>query len=175
MIQTDIRKLVAYGVRTGLVPEEDVTFTANRLLELFGLDEPGEPGEKAEESEARAAGCLNAQDGGAARLAGELEEILNRMCDYGCENGLIVEDSVVYRDLFDTKIMSMLMPRPSEVIRKFRELYETESPRAATDYYYKLSQDSDYIRRYRIAKDMKWVAPTRYGDLDIPLHLLVPI
>ena len=154
MIQTDIRKLVAYGVRTGLVPEEDITFTANRLLELFGLDEPGEPGEKAEESEARAAGCLNAQDGGAARLAGELEEILNRMCDYGCENGLIVEDSVVYRDLFDTKIMSMLMPRPSEVIRKFRELYETESPRAATDYYYKLSQDSDYIRRYRIAKDM---------------------
>ncbi|MCI8542326.1 MAG: UDP-glucose--hexose-1-phosphate uridylyltransferase [Lachnospiraceae bacterium] len=174
MIQTDIRKLVAYGVRTGLVPEEDITFTANRLLELFGLDEPGEPGEKAEESEARAAGCLNAQDGGAARLAGELEEILNRMCDYGCENGLIVEDSVVYRDLFDTKIMSMLMPRPSEVIRKFRELYETESPRAATDYYYKLSQDSDYIRRYRIAKDMKWVAPTRYGDLDITINLSKP-
>jgi UDPglucose--hexose-1-phosphate uridylyltransferase len=166
-IESDIRKLVSYGIRTGLVPKEDEIFTINRLLELFGLDELTDPGEDGR--------CSAASQGeAAANQAGELEEILNRMCDYAYENGLIAEDGVVYRDLFDTKIMSMLMPRPSEVIRRFRELYENESPRAATDYYYKISQDSDYIRRYRIARDMKWIAPTRYGDLDITINLSKP-
>ena len=128
MIQTDIRKLVSYGVQTGLVPEEDVIFTTNRLLELFGLDELEEPSEDVSMEEEA------------------LEEVLHSMCDYAVSKGL-TEDSIVYRDLFDTKIMSMLMPRPSEVIRKFRDLYDTVSPEAATDYYYKLSKDSDYIRR----------------------------
>ena len=155
MIQTDIRKLVSYGVQTGLVPEEDVIFTANRLLELFGLDELEETPENITMSE----------EG--------LEEVLRSMCDYAVAQGMI-EDSIVYRDLFDTKIMSMLMPRPSEVIRKFQEVYEKVSPEAATDYYYKLSKDSDYIRRYRICKDMKWVASTKYGDLDITINLSKP-
>ena len=154
-IQSDIRKLVQYGVITGLVPEEDVIFTTNRLLELFGLEDLEETDEQVSMKE------------------NELEAVLKSMCDYACETGLIAEDSIVYRDLFDTKIMSMLMPRPSEVIRKFRELYE-ESPEAATDYYYKLSQDSDYIRRYRVCKDMKWIAPTKYGDLDITINLSKP-
>ena len=126
MIQDDIRKLVRYGVRTGLVPEEDVIFTTNRLLELFELSELEEETCSPEE---------------------DLEQILGRMLDYAYEQGLIKENSVVYRDLFDTKIMGMLMPRPSEVIRKFREYYK-EDPKKATDYYYKLSCDSDYIRRY---------------------------
>ncbi len=166
-IESDIRKLVSYGIRTGLVPKEDEIFTINRLLELFGLDELTDPGEDGR--------CSAASQGEAvANQAGELEEVLNRMCDYAYENGLIAEDGVVYRDLFDTKIMGLLMPRPSEVIRRFRELYENESPRAATDYYYKISQDSDYIRRYRIARDMKWIAPTRYGDLDITINLSKP-
>lgn len=155
MIQTDIRKLVSYGVQTGLVPEEDVIFTTNRLLELFGLDELEEPSEDVSMEEEA------------------LEEVLHSMCDYAVSKGL-TEDSIVYRDLFDTKIMSMLMPRPSEVIRKFRDLYDTVSPEAATDYYYKLSKDSDYIRRYRICKDMKWVVPTQYGDLDITINLSKP-
>lgn len=154
-IQSDIRRLVRYGVLTGLVPEEDVIFTTNRLLELFGLEEM-------EDAETEVSMQVE-----------ELEEVLKSMCGYACEKGLIAEDSVVYRDLFDTKVMSMLMPRPSEVIRKFWELYQ-ESPQAATDYYYKLSQDSDYIRRYRICKDMKWVAPTKYGDLDITINLSKP-
>ena len=158
MIQADIRKLVSYGVQTGLVPMEDVVFTTNRLLELFGLDETEEPLEPETEE-------VKTED---------LEAVLSRMCDYAYENGLIAENGVVYRDLFDTKVMSLLMPRPSEVIRRFRELYETESPRAATDYYYKLSRDSDYIRRYRIAKDRKWIAPTKYGDLDITINLSKP-
>ena len=155
-IQSDIRKLVAYGTQTGLVPREDVIFTTNRLLELFGLDELGDVDEAFSMEE------------------GELEEVLNSMCDYAYEKGMLAENTVTYRDLFDTKIMSMLMPRPSEVIREFYRLYEQESPEAATDYYYKLSCDSDYIRRYRICKDMKWVAPTKYGDLDITINLSKP-
>lgn len=156
MIDTYIRKLVLYGVITGLVPEEDVIYTTNRLLELFGLDE------------------LEDTDTNVTMEVDELEEVLGGMLDYACEKGLIEENSVVYRDLFDTKIMSLLMPRPSEVICKFHDLYEEESPEAATDYYYKLSRDSDYIRRYRVCKDMKWVAPTQYGDLDITINLSKP-
>ena len=156
MIQNDIRKLVAYGVQTGLVPKEDVIFTTNKLLELFKLDEPEESGEEI------------------TMQTEELEAVLDRMMDYAYEQGIMTENSIVYRDLFDTKIMSLLMPRPSEVIGKFRELYEKESPQAATDYYYKLSCDSDYIRRYRICKDMKWITSTKYGDLDVTINLSKP-
>ena len=185
-ICADIRWLVQYGVNTGLVPEEDVIFTSNRLLELFGLEEPEEAadtqepegaderaGTVSEETAGEAAGAVSTETAGKNAGADGLEAVLGRMCDYACGKGLIEEDSVVYRDLFDTKIMGLLMPRPSEVIRRFRELYE-ESPEAATDYYYKLSQDSDYIRRYRVCKDMKWVAPTKYGDLDITVNLSKP-
>lgn len=155
-IEADIRKLVSYGIKTGLVPEEDRIFTVNKLLELFGLEELEDAEQVPEMAE------------------GELEEVLNSMCDYAYDRGLLAENTVTYRDLFDTRIMSMLMPRPREVIRRFRELYEQESPEAATDYYYKLSQDSDYIRRYRVCKDMKWIANTKYGDLDITINLSKP-
>ena len=155
-IQTDIRKLVAYGVSAGLVPTEDIVFTTNRLLELFGLDE------------------LEDSDSSVTMDVSELEEVLGRMCDYAYEKGLMAENTVTYRDLFDTKIMSMLMPRPSEVIHKFWELYEKESPEAATDYYYSLSCDSNYIRRYRVSRDKKWIAPTKYSDLDITINLSKP-
>ncbi len=154
MIQDDIRQLVAYGMETGLVHREDEIYTANRLLELFELDELEEPSGEV-------------QDGS------DLQSILGRMLDYAYEKGILKENSVVYRDLFDTKIMNMLMPRPSEVIKTFWEYYQ-ESPKKATDFYYKLSRDSDYIRRYRIAKDVKWVAATEYGDLDITINLSKP-
>ncbi len=163
-IQSDIRKLISYGVGTGLVPREDVVYTTNRLLELFGLEELQDEEQGGQQDE----------QGTTAMEAEELEEVLNCMCSYAYEKGILKEDSVTYRDLFDTKIMGMLMPRPSEVIRRFHELYETESPEAATDYYYRLSQDSDYIRRYRIRRDMKWIAPTKYGDLDITINLSKP-
>jgi len=156
MIDTYIRKLVLYGVKTGLVPQEDIIYTTNRLLELFELDE------------------LDENDTDVTMEVDELEDVLGGMLDYAYEKGLIEENSVVYRDLFDTKIMSLLMPRPGEVIRKFYDLYENVSPEAATDYYYKLSRDSDYIRRYRVCRDMKWVAPTQYGDLDITINLSKP-
>ena len=159
-IYGNIKALVKYGLETGLVEKEDEIFTVNRLLELFELD-------GMEEDAADAPETAKSEDGGM------LEKILGEMMDYAHEAGLMPEYDITHRDLFDTKIMSMLMPRPSEVIRKFHELYEI-SPREATDYFYKLSQDSDYIRRYRIVKDQKWIASTKYGDLDITINLSKP-
>ena len=102
-----------------------------------------------------------------------LEDILTEMLDYAYENGITKENSIVYRDLFDTKIMSLLVPRPSEVISKFNELYKNDK-KAATDYFYTLSCDSNYIRRYRIKKDLKWTTDTEYGTLDITINLSKP-
>lgn len=160
-IGQDIKKLTAYGLETGLIEKEDKIYTINRLLELFELDELEDEGEEI------------SMEGEISMGAEELEETLGRMMDYAVEKGIMKEDGIVYRDLFDTKIMSMLVPRPSEVIRRFRLLY-AESPEKATDFYYKFSQDTDYIRRYRIKKDQKWTADTQYGELDITINLSKP-
>ena len=148
-----IRNLVQYGVNTGLLQESDRIYATNQILEVLGLDEYEEPQ-------------------GACREI-SLEETLDALLDYAHETGVLKEDGVVYRDLFDTKLMNCLMPRPSEVIGQFWKLYE-ESPEAATNYYYKLSQDSNYIRRYRVSKDMKWKTDTKYGELDITVNLSKP-
>lgn len=163
MIQHEIAKLVQYGLATGLIEKADAIYTANRLLELLGLDT------LEEEAEAQIRD-FDAADGA---IVGELEQILGAICDYACQQGLIAENTVAYRDLFDTKVMGLLTDRPGNVIRKFRRLY-AESPEKATDDYYKFSQDTDYIRRYRIARDRKWVARTEYGDLDITINLSKP-
>jgi UDPglucose--hexose-1-phosphate uridylyltransferase len=152
MIFNSIKKLVTYGLETGLITEEDRIFTTNELLELLNLDEYEEPEETYTDV--------------------ELESTLAEILDYACENGLL-EDSIVYRDLFDTRIMGLLTPRPHEVIRTFQELY-AKSPKEATNAYYKFSQDTDYIRRYRIARDRKWVTSTPYGELDITINLSKP-
>ena len=154
-IGQDIKKLTAYGMQTGLIEKEDKIYTINRLLELFELDE------------------LENEDEEVSMETEELEETLGRMMDYAVEKGIMKEDGIVYRDLFDTKIMSMLVSRPSEVIRRFWDFYG-ESPEKATDFYYKFSQDTDYIRRYRISKDQKWTADTKYGELDITINLSKP-
>ena len=185
MIQNAIRRLVQYGLQTGLVEKEDEIYTTNRLIELFGLDSPEAQGEQAGGAAQSQTKTADEACHGHACTAGEtsrtqvdetgnLEGILKEMLDYAAEKGMLAADSVVYRDLFDTKIMGLLMPRPSEVIRKFYDLYKEVSPEAATDYYYDLSRNSDYIRRYRIARDKKWVTPTEYGDLDITINLSKP-
>lgn len=167
MIQKNIRKLVQYGVQTGLVPAEDIIFTTNRLLELFKLDDITE--EALECSAEELSFSDEELENGCA-----LEALLGEMLDYAYEAGLMEENTVGYRDLFDTKIMSMLMPRPSEVVCQFNDIYEKKGAEAATDFYYALSRNSDYIRRYRVSKDMKWIAPTEYGDLDITINLSKP-
>jgi UDPglucose--hexose-1-phosphate uridylyltransferase len=151
MINLKITQLVNYGIKTGLVEEEDRIYITNQLLEALSLTDYIQPNEAPE---------------------AELEDILKDILDYAAEKGLI-ENSVVYRDLFDTKLMGILTPRPSYVRATFNALYK-EDPIKATDWYYKFSCDTDYIRRYRVKKDMKWVAKTEYGDLDITVNLSKP-
>lgn len=152
MLSESIKKLVEYGIRTGLTPECERIYTTNLLLELFHEDDY-------EDVECDMSEIV-------------LEEILAELLDEACARG-IIENSIGYRDLFDTKIMNCLMPRPAQVQDTFRRKYE-ESPEAATDYFYKLSQDSDYIRRYRVKKDMKWKVDSPYGEIDITINLSKP-
>lgn len=154
MIYEAIKKLVQYGLNTGLIEETDRFYALNQILDVMMMDEYEE------------------QPGQWDHI--DLEAVLKELLDYACQAGIIEEDSVTYRDLFDTKLMNCLMPRPGEVEKTFWDLYQSQSPQAATGYYYKLSQDSDYIRRYRIKKDMRWVTPTQYGDLDITVNLSKP-
>ncbi|MCI7813834.1 MAG: UDP-glucose--hexose-1-phosphate uridylyltransferase [Lachnospiraceae bacterium] len=153
MLYENIEKLIQYGLKTGLITEDDISYSTNLLLDLFQQDDFEKPEVDTENL--------------------DLEEILKNLLDYAYENGILKENSVVYRDLFDTRIMNCLMPRPSQVIGKFHELYE-KSPKEATDYFYKLSQDSDYIRRYRIKKDQKWSTDSPYGKIDITINLSKP-
>lgn len=152
MLNKNIRDLVEYGLRTGLVPACERNYTINLLLDLFREDEYTEPAE--------------------APVCEELEQILKDLLDEAVQRG-IIEDSIGCRDLFDTKIMNCLMPRPAQVQETFWKKYE-ESPEAATDYFYQLSQNSDYIRRYRIKKDRKWTVDSPYGTIDITINLSKP-
>lgn len=165
MVQERILELTEYGLATGLIEPQDRIFTINRLLELFGMEE-------LEDEVAEA----YAQRAPMTRESAEeaLEGILAEMLDYAAERQLFPEDTITYRDLFDTKIMSMLMPRPGEVVRNFERIKQQEGAEAATDYFYRLSRDSDYIRRYRIKKDVKWTADTEFGTLDITINLSKP-
>ena len=150
-IETYIDSLVSYAMYCGLAQPEDHQVLVNRLLDLLRKDDY-EP-------------CDEPQ-------SEDLEEILAGILDYACEKGLC-EDNITARDIFDTRIMGALTPMPREIIRNFREKY-AEDPVAATDYYYKLSCDTDYIRRYRIAKDMRWKYRSEYGEMDITINLSKP-
>ena len=165
MIQERILELTEYGLVTGLVEKADEAYTINRLLELFEVDD-------IEDSvfEAHAAKERMTQETAEAAL----EDILEDMMSYAYEQGIMKENSIVYKDLFDTKIMGCLVARPSEIRAEFQDLYTNDSPQAATDYFYKLSCDSNYIRRQRIKKDQKWTADTEFGTLDITINLSKP-
>lgn len=155
-INERICQLMIYAREAGLIREEDCIYTVNRVLEVLELDD-------FEEVNVSTEGIY--PDG--------LEEILKDLVDDAIARGVLEDDSIVSRDLFDTKIMGCLVARPSEIIKQFKALY-ARSPEAATAYYYRFSQDTDYIRRYRIKKDMKWITATDYGDLDITINLSKP-
>ena len=150
-IETYIDSLVSYAMNAGLAEPCDHQILTNRLLELLQKDDYIPADEPQSE---------------------DLEEILAGLLDYACEKG-ICEDNITARDLFDTKIMGVLTPMPREVIATFQEKYG-KSPEAATDWYYKFSCDTDYIRRYRIAKDMRWKYQSPYGVMDITINLSKP-
>ena len=152
-LMKSIKQLTDYAVNKRLIGEEDRVYITNSLISVFGISEYVEP-------------TVN---------VGEppLEVILSELCDIAFEKGLIESNTVVYRDLFDTKIMGVVTPRPSEVIHNFTSLYSI-SPKAATDYFYNLSKNSDYIRSYRVTKDLKWKYTGNYGELDITVNLSKP-
>ncbi len=153
MIDEAVSKLAAYALRTGLIAECEYTWAVNTILDALKLDSYTDPG----------------KDWGEIDLAAVLDELL----DDAYARGVLTENSVVYRDLFDTELMGRLTPRPAQVIEKFQALYR-ESPQAATDWYYQFSQDTNYIRRDRIARDMQWKAETEYGEMDITINLSKP-
>ena len=150
-IETYIDSLVSYAMNNGLAEPVDHQVLTNRLLDLLRKDDYEPSGEPQSE---------------------DLEEILAGILDYAVEKGLC-DDGITARDIFDTRIMGAVTPMPREIIRTFREKYAV-SPVAATDWYYKLSCDTDYIRRYRIAKDMRWKYACDYGELDITINLSKP-
>ena len=146
-----ISELVSYGMLNGLITEDDKVYVINRLLELFDKkdfvwsDEQVRP----------------------------IHLILEDMMNYAIEQGIMEDDTITAKDLFDTKIMGLITPMPSQVREKFQRLY-AESPKLATDYYYRFSQDTNYIRRDRIEKDEKWTTDTEYGQIDITINLSKP-
>ena len=151
MIERYLDSLVEYAVRTGLAQEADRRVLTNRLLDILRLDDYTPSREP---------------------LMEELEPILSGILDFACERGLC-ENNVTARDLYDTRLMGALTPLPHEVIAEFDRRYAV-SPREATDWYYRFSGDTDYIRRYRVARDIRWIYPSEYGDMDITINLSKP-
>ena len=151
-----IQALIAYALDRGLIAPEEEHWAVNALLDALGADSYTPPD-------------TPVPAGAEVTLA----PVLDALLDDAHARGVLAEDSVVYRDLFDTRLMGALTPRPAQVIARFRALYR-ESPEQATDWYYQFSQDTNYIRRDRIAKDVQWKAPTPYGELDITINLSKP-
>lgn len=153
MINTYITEIVNYGIKNGLIDELDRVYSVNKLIELMGLDEYSEPESVPEER--------------------DLNLILEDMLNWAFEHGVMESDTIAQKDLFDTKIMGAVTPPPSVVISKFNALL-SESSKDATDWYYEFSKATNYIRTDRIAKDVKWVAPTEFGNIDITINLSKP-
>ena len=153
MVDEAISKLAEYALRTGLIQPCERTWAINTILDVLKRDSWTDPG--------REVGDI------------DLAAVLGELTDDAYGRGVLTENSVVYRDLFDSELMGRLTPRPAQVIEKFQALYR-ESPRAATDWYYAFSQDTNYIRRDRIAKDVQWKTDTEYGALDITINLSKP-
>ncbi len=149
-----IKELITYGRNNGLIDEADTVYTTNKLLEFFKVDEYTDVASNPEDTRS-------------------LQLILDDMIEYALQSGLMDNDTITYRDLFDTAVMGLITPAPSIVRAEFDRLYR-QSPKAATDYYYKFSKATNYIRTDRIAKDEKWITSTEFGDLDITINLSKP-
>ncbi|HZG76337.1 MAG TPA: galactose-1-phosphate uridylyltransferase, partial [Paenibacillus sp.] len=151
----EVERLLQYALRKRLIEPLDVAYSRNALLELLRLPEPfgGPAPEEALDSPV---------------------EVLERLLDYAAEAGILEENTLTHRDLFDTRLMGCLMPRPSEVAREFRGIAAGEGVQAATDRFYALSIDSAYIRMDRIARNLYWRTPTDFGELEITVNLSKP-
>ncbi len=153
-IDENIEKLASYAIEKNLISPFEYNYSINLLLDVLNLD--------------------SYQKTNTLYHDVNLEETLKEILDYAYEKGLIKENSVVYRDLFDTKVMNCFTPRPYEVVETFANLYNERGPKAATDWFYQFSKDTDYIRDYRVKKDLRWKTKTKYGMLDISINLSKP-
>ena len=144
---------MTYALRTGLISQYDTTWAVNAILEVLKLDSYADPS--------------------VDWVDIDLSAVLDELTDDAYARGVLVENSIAHRDLFKTALMGRLTPRPAQVIEKFQALC-WEDPQKGIDWYYKFSQDTNYIRRDRIAKDVQWKVPTEYGDLDIAIDLSTP-
>ena len=149
-----ITALVNYALEKELIEQEEKVWAVNRILEVMQAD------------------SFSWEESAKGKEAG-LTEILDTLIDDAYERGVLEENSVVYRDLFDTKLMGSLTPRPVQVMKKFQQLQE-ESSQRATDWYYQFSQDTNYIRKDRVAKDIRWKTVTEYGEIDISINQSKP-
>ena len=147
-----VLKLVDHALTSGLIVECEKTWAVNTVLDVIRAD---------------ALPDIQVPD------HAELSQALDALCDWAFEHGALAENSVVYRDLFDTEIMGRLTPRPAQVIAEFKARY-AQSPKQATDWYYQFCLNTNYIRRDRVRRDMKWKTATEYGDLDITINLSKP-
>ena len=161
MVDNAVAKLVAYAIQTDLIWPYEKDWAVNTILDALKLDSYTDPGEEFW------------WESNIYSQKIELAPVLEALLDDAYARGVLAENSVVYRDLLDTELMGRLTPRPSEVRDLFQRNYERD-PKMATDWYYKFSQDTNYIRRDRIAKDIQWKAPTPYGELDITINLSKP-
>lgn len=152
-----VSRLVDYAIQRGLIEEEDRVWAQNQVLEVLRIDSFTLP----KQSDSRDVGDE------------ELPEILDALLDDAAQRGILEQNSVVFRDLLDTAVMGRLTPLPREVRARFAQL-RAGDPASATDWFYRLSQDTNYIRRDRMARDRRWVAETKYGDLDITINLAKP-
>ena len=150
-----IEKLIQYGLNKNLISSWDTLIVRNQLLDMFNLNKP----------------CEKHIDPGNDQ---SIKDILDPLVDYAYKEGIIEKNTVTYRDLFDTKIMNKLMPRQSEVSNKFWELEDKEDIKSATNWFYNLSWNSNYIRADRINKNEKWSHETEYGELEITINLSKP-
>ncbi|MEW9096849.1 MAG: UDP-glucose--hexose-1-phosphate uridylyltransferase [Clostridiaceae bacterium] len=154
-IAKEVELLIQYALKRKLIEKWDIINSRNALLDLLNIDEPYDKSLESENFHSAT-------------------PILNNILDYASHYGLLPINTITYRDLLDSKIMGILMPRQSEVVNKFYNIYNTEGAKQATDYYYNLSKDSNYIRVDRTNKNLYWKADTPYGDIEITINLSKP-
>lgn len=153
-MNTYIDKLVSYAIKKNLIEMEDATYCTNRVLALLQCDDYSPTGETFTENDT-------------------IAEILDSLLKYASSKNLVDYESIVSKDIFDTEIMGIFTDRPSNITKKFYSLYE-QSPELATQYFYKLSNDNNYIRKDRIDKNIKWTTPSEYGNIEITINMSKP-
>ena len=154
----NINRLTAYGLKSGLIEKQDLIYVKNQILSALSIEGFESPEQVSDIPVVEVS---------------DLEGILKNILDYAVDKKLINGNDTTSRDLFDTRLMSIMTDRPSNIVAKFNKLYKI-SPMRATEWFYKFSQDTDYIRRYRICRDVKWISKTEYGDMDITINLSKP-